>query len=94
MNPSLDVLGHAHSVNLHFNQRMLYAHATAPSNEITEAILSQTSPSNSKLAVQSCKRALNEDRRILQALLYISQGEFDSYCTSKTHSPPVCLLVS
>ena len=76
----MDVLGHARTVNLHFNQRMLYSHATAPSNEITETILSQISQSNSNLAVKSCSRGLNEDRRILQALLYISQGDFDSCC--------------
>ena len=83
--PSLDILNHARTVNLHFNQRMLYAHAIAPSKEITNAILNQImSPSsinNQPTApVASCSRGMKEDRRILQALLYISQGDSDNQC--------------
>ena len=83
--PSLNILNHARTVNLHFNQRMLYAHATAPSKEITNAILDQImSPSsinNQPTApVTSCSRGMKEDRRILQALLYISQGDSDNQC--------------
>ena len=87
INPSLDILKHARTVNLRFNQRMLYAHATAPSKEITNAILDQIMSSSSiNNQPTSCSRGMKEDRRILQALLYISQGDSDSQCTSTTHT--------
>ena len=79
--PSLNTLNHARTVNLQFNQRMLYAHATAPSKEITNAILDQIMSSSSiNNQPTSCSRGMKEDRRILQALLYISQGDSINQC--------------